>query len=163
MREQKRVPDWLLERFAQGERPELQAPSEALQALQASNAEILARYPASQMAQEIQRRASQQGMRQRSAPWSAALIPAFAALALAVWVGRGYLSPEAPLIGSNLPTIEDTLPKGLSLSCSSIVRVESSRSALRPIARCTLVTCYRSATTLQEKGSVSSSLLMAEV
>ena len=114
MREQKRVPDWLVERFAQGERQEREVPSEALQALQASNAEILARYPAPQMARELQRRASRLSAAPRSQSWAPTMIPAFAALALAVWVGRGYLSPEAPTIGSTTPTIEDTRPKGLS-------------------------------------------------
>ena len=114
MTEPKKIPDWLVERFAQGERQDLQAPSEALLSLQSSNAEILARYPAPQMAREIQRRASLHSTKQKSPSWAPALVPAFAALALAVWVGRGYLSPEAPTIGGALPTIEDTLPKGLS-------------------------------------------------
>jgi hypothetical protein len=114
----KKVPDWLIERFAQNEpfgklrAPEV--PSEALQSIQASNAEILARYTAPQMAREIKRRASQAPAKKTSAqPWAYALVPAFAALFIAVWVGRGYLLPE--VAGSQItePAFEDTVAKGL--------------------------------------------------
>jgi hypothetical protein len=114
MAEQKRVPDWLLECFAQGEHQEIVAPSEALQALHTSNVEILTHYPAPQMAREIKRRASLHNAKQGSPSWTITLLPAFAALALAVWIGRGYLSPESPIRDNSLPMIEDTLPKGLS-------------------------------------------------
>jgi len=104
-----RVPDWLLERYALGELPEeearevrarLEAEPGRLADLQASDRDILARYPAEEMVPQIERRAHLQqtreawATRRRRNRTFGVLVPILAALLVVTVIQLRHGPPE---------------------------------------------------------------------
>jgi hypothetical protein len=116
-----RVPDWLLERYALGElaeeqanavRARLEAESEGLsrlEALHASNEEILATHPAEEVIPQIERRAHL--LKTREA-WAARRRQRTWALGLMVPVLAGALAIAVLQFGQGPPEVEDVRAKG---------------------------------------------------
>jgi hypothetical protein len=137
-----RVPDWLLERMAAGELPAAQTRTlqdqiaasgdEArLTALDASNSEILAAYPAEQVAAEVRRRA---GRKAQAWAWPLAMSLATAGAAAAILVlVRAPVEPGK--VKTSLEEQETITLKGLQPSLGLYRKAAAGVERLGPTSR----------------------------
>jgi hypothetical protein len=139
-----RVPDWLLERLAAGELPAAQARAlrerlvatgeqDRLDALAASNREILAAHPADQVTAEVRRRAGRNFTIWRPV-WALSFLTA-GATAIALLLVRAPGEPLSSGLSRGQPAQETITSKGLQPSLGLYRKTTAGVERLGPTAR----------------------------